>query len=90
MRKASDDATALLAAFLVLGMEVENGPDTTKSMAVGRSGVSPGADKAGKIRASAGQEAVDAHRAGREVDSSAEGGEKCQLGAKASKLAPQE
>ena len=59
---ASDDAAAFLAACLVVANEVENGPDTMTSMAVGKSGVYPGADKAGKTRASAGHAAVPNHR----------------------------
>ena len=47
-----------LAALLVLALEVENGPNTMTSMAVGRSGSVPGAGRAGKISASTGREAV--------------------------------
>ena len=55
---ASEEAAAFLAAFRLDEQPALNAPDTTKSIAVGRSALSPGVGIGGKTSASAGLEAV--------------------------------
>ena len=55
---ASEEEAAFLAAFRLEEQAEQNAPDTVKSIAVGRSALSPGVGIGGKTSASAGLEAV--------------------------------